>query len=302
MKSQIIKALSLLLAASTLTSCLKDDRLVLDPEKGHNVIEFANPATINTIGSIYPLYVFSYALGANVNLPITVSYSGPETGAPEDITVNFAAGTQAQVDAYNDDQEEEYSLIDPASFALSATSVVIRKGESKATFNVTLRPSTFSLTESLVLPLTITSASSGVISGNFKTILLNVGAKNAYDGTYSLRGTIARNSATGPDLALGGYRKDKTTTLITAGLSSNKFQAKWKDGSNVGGVDNLTLTVDPTTNKVNVTSSGTTNFRNTPGYDNRFDPATKTFYLAYDWGTAPATRIVVDTLIYQGVR
>ena len=302
MKKQIIKALSLLLAASILTSCLKDDRLVLDPEKGNNVIEFANPATIHTIGSIYPLYVFSYALGADVTLPITVSYSGPESGAPEDITVNVAVGTQAEVDTYNDDQEEEYSLIDPASFAVSATSVVIKRGESKATFNVTLKPGTFSLTESLVLPLKITSVSSGIISGNFNTILLNVGAKNTFDGVYSLRGTITRNTAAGPDAVLGGYRKDKTTTLITSGLNSNTFAAKWKDGSNVGGVDALALSVDPLTNKVNVTSTGTANFKNTPGYDNRYDPATKTFYLAYDWGTAPATRLVVDTLVYQGVR
>jgi len=190
MKKNIFKALSLLLAVSFLTSCLKDDRLVLDPEKGHNVIEFANPSTITTIGSVYPLYTFAYAIVPSVTLPITISYSGPEATAPEDIVVNFGVGTDTEVDAYNTDQEKDFSLMPSELYKLSTNTVTIKKGESKATFSVSFTPDKFDFDLSYVLPLKITSASSGIVSGNFNTILLSVNAKNKYDGVYTVTGTF----------------------------------------------------------------------------------------------------------------
>lgn len=190
MKKYIYRTLSFMLVVSFLTSCLKDDSLVLDPEEGHNVIEFANPASITTIGSVYPLYTFSYDISPEATLPITISYSGPESGAPEDITVNFDAGSDTEVKAYNEDQEKEFSLIDAGVFKLSTKSVIIKKGEKKATFNVTFATDKFDFSKSYVLPLKISSASSGIVSGNFNTILISVGAKNKYDGVYTVTGTF----------------------------------------------------------------------------------------------------------------
>ncbi|RYE26827.1 MAG: hypothetical protein EOP45_03125 [Sphingobacteriaceae bacterium] len=60
------------------------------------------------------------------------------------------------------------------------------------------------------------------------------------------------------------------------------------------------LAVDPATNKVTVSATGNSVLKNTAGYDNHYDPATRTFYLAFNWGTAPSTRIAVDTLVYTG--
>lgn len=303
MKKYIINLLAVVLLSTTLTSCLKDDSLVLDPAKGHNVIEFANPSQIAVNGSIYPLYVFSYSLGSVASLPVTVSYSGPEATAPQDITVKFAVGAAATVTAYNANQSKSFEMMPAGNYTLPTNEVVIKQGQSKATFNVTFNTAAFDLTKSFVLPLTITSASSGIVSGNFNTILLAVGVRNIYDGIYSYSGSIIRNSATGPDNALGGTFSNFSRDLVTnSSPTQNTLVPLWKDGSTVGGIDGTYITVDPATNLVTVKSTGNATLKNTPGEVNKYDPATKTFTLAFDWGTAPATRIVKVTMVYKGPR
>ena len=76
MKKNILKVLSLVMATSFLTSCLKDDKsLILDPAKGVNVIEFANPSQISSpAGSVLPLYAFAYDIVPTVTLPLTVMF------------------------------------------------------------------------------------------------------------------------------------------------------------------------------------------------------------------------------------
>ncbi|WP_026897490.1 DUF1735 domain-containing protein [Daejeonella oryzae] len=189
MKKYFYKTLGVFLAAATLSSCLKDDSMVLNPDKGHNVIEFANTTDILVHGSVIPLYVHSYEIVPEVTLPVSVSYSGPEAVAPEDITVNIAVADNSPIDLYNEEQETEYEMMPASNYTLSATSVVIPKGQSKATFSVKFKPNTFDLSKALVLPLKISSVSSGIISGNFNTILLNAGAKNKYDGNYTVTAT-----------------------------------------------------------------------------------------------------------------
>jgi hypothetical protein len=190
MKNILYKALLIAVTLSSLSSCLKDDSLVLDPEKGSNVIEFANPASPSATGTPSPLYSFSYEATANPVLPITVSYSGPELVAPQDITVKIAIGDTTQINPYNRATTNNYVPLGAAGYTLSATEVVIKAGTSKASFNVLLKPSAFNFAASEVLALKIASASSGVISGNFGVILLNVSAKNKYDGVYAVTGTM----------------------------------------------------------------------------------------------------------------
>lgn len=180
----------LTLATVILPGCLKDNTIVLDPAKGVNVIEFANPGQIVADGTPHPLYSFSYAATAKPTLPITISYSGPEAKAPQDITVKFAVGDESTIDAYNTATESDFVMLNSGGYTLSANEVVIKAGTSKATFNIVLNPSAFDFSKSEVLPLTIKSVSSSQISGNFNTILINVAAKNKYDGVYAVTGTM----------------------------------------------------------------------------------------------------------------
>lgn len=285
MKKYIYKSMALFLLVTTLTSCLKDDSLVLDPAKGHNVIEFANPAQIVTNGTPHPLYSFSYEATATPALPITVSYSGPEATAPQDITVKIAVGNVSNITEYNTATGSTYELLNTAGYTLSANQVVIKAGTSKASFNVLLKPSAFDFSKSEVLPLTITSVSSGIISGNFNTILLNVSAKNKYDGLYTVTGTMVDvtsaslthvNNALGSDAPM--QYELRTISATKCALYDNYvyggYYAVIASGtglSNYGGFSAI-FEFDPVTDRVIAVTnrSGQPNPANTRG--GRLDP------------------------------
>jgi len=310
MKKNILKSLALLLAVTSLSSCLKDDRLVLDPAKGHNVIEFANPAQIVQNGTPSPMYSFSYEFASTPTLPVTVSYSGPEATAPQDITVKIAVGALSKITEYNTATNNSYTMLQSGSYSLSATEVVIKAGTSKATFNVLLKPSTFNLAAAEVLPLTITSASSGIISGNFNTILLNVSAKNTYDGIYAMQaGSFVQrySSPTTPtvgDALNGSTVANADLTLTTVGANTVQIgNLKWAgNNSGVAGIDNLQATVDPATNLVTMKALGNATLANIPGSVNKYDPATKTFTLNFDWNQTGAKRVYSLVIKYKSSR
>jgi hypothetical protein len=210
MKKYFLKTLSLFLAAASLSSCLKDDTMALNPEKGHNVIEFGNTTDIAVHGSAIPLYIHSYEITPEpVTLNIPISYSGPESTTSQDITVKVEIDASA-IDAYNEEQGTDYELMDPAVYTLASTDVVIPKGQRKGTLSVQFKTNQFDLAKAYALPLKISSASSGVISGNFGTAVYAVGAKNQYDGTYNVTGEYIRVATAG---ASGIY--PKTVSLIT---------------------------------------------------------------------------------------
>jgi len=314
MKKNIFKSLSLLLVVASLTSCLKDDRLVLDPEKGTNVIEFANPSSISSpSGSVYPLYSFAYDVVPSTTLPVSVSYSGPEATAPEDIVVNIGLGTVAEVNAYNTDQETDMELITSDLYKISATTVTIKKGESKAGFTITFSPDKFNLSSSYALPLKITSVSKGTISGNFGTIIIGALAKNRWDGVYRVTtGTMKDVTAPGlshindylasvgstnmeyslttisatkcvlyDDYFFGGFYSPIASSTTTAGVTTIGY-------SNYGSFCAI-LEFDPATNKV----IGVTNYQGQPAANTRagridptgvntYNPANKTIDVTYN--------------------
>lgn len=314
MKKYIYRTFSFLLAVSVLTSCLKDDSLVLDPEKGHNVIEFANPATIVTNGSVYPLYNFAFDLAPEATLPITISYSGPEAGAPEDIVVNFDAGTQAEVDAYNENQDKEFDMIDADVFSLSTKTVTIKKGEKKATFNVVFAPDKFDFQKAYVLPLKITSSSSGVISGNFSTILLAVGGKNMYDGVYTVTGTF--NDTQNADFT--GH-PSFTVHLVTQGLTEvalydptyyGDFILPFKNKTANSGYGSFSpvFEIDANNNVVSVVNyfgqpaSNGRSAKIDPTGVNKYNPETKTLEVSYILVQNGDRTFLNHKMVYTGPR
>lgn len=299
----IIKSISLLLVVASLTSCLKDDSLVLDPAKGHNVIEWANPGQIVVIGSTYALYTSSYPLGQKATQTMTISYSGPETAAPEDITVNFAVADASVITKYNDEQGEGFELMPADAYSFATNSVVLKKGTNKASFDITFDPDKFDLSKSLVLPLKISSVTSGIISGNFGTILLNVAAKNQYDGVYSsVSGFFQRytNPTTkNNDGLTGPMAGNPNVTLTTVNATTVEISnLKWgNNAGGVGGINNLQIVIDPVTNLVSMKALGNATLKNVPGKVNKYDPATKTFTLNFDWNQTATKREVIDYII-----
>lgn len=201
MKKNIFKVCSVLLGITVLTSCLKDDSMVLDPEKGTNVIEFGNSTDIAVHGSKIPLYIHSYEISNTpVTLNIPIQYSGPEATAPSDITVKVEVTGMAPVDAYNTEQHTAYIMLPTSMYTIPSLDVVIPKGQSRGFLPVQFKTNLFDLTKQYALPLRIASVSSGTISGNFGTAIYGVGAKNKYDGIYTSTGTLKLNTTTGSAL------------------------------------------------------------------------------------------------------
>jgi hypothetical protein len=300
MKKNIFKAFALFMAAASLSSCLKDDSLVLDPEQGHNVIEFVNTTDISVHGSVLPLYAHSYNIGPDVTLPVSVSYSGPENVAPQDITVNIAVAGDDVVKLYNDNQHSTYEKMPATAYSVGATSVVIPKGQKRATFQVTFKPSTFDLSKSMVLPLTITSASTGVVSKNFGTILLNAVAKNKYDGIYVGNGSAVR----GGDPVLTGKFPEQEWGLVTTGPNSVQMDrvAQWGGGGGIGGIGGFKIAIDPVTNNITVTDGVNPAVVNNPAGVNKYFPETKTIKISVYWGTGPTNRAWEATFVYNRPR
>lgn len=204
-----IKLVGLFFIGATMTSCL-DDTLSLDPANSTNVVEFKNPSGfVSPYGSKYALYTRAFDLAPENDYPLTVSYSGSNV-APEDITVTFGTDPTA-LTQYNTEQKKTYDLI-PASLYTIPAQVVIPKGQRTATVTVKLKSNNFDFAKKYVLPIQIKSASTAAVSGNFGTILLNVSAKNKYDGRYKVT-NIVFNHVTTPTFTANSPRNRDLVTL-----------------------------------------------------------------------------------------
>ena len=261
MKKIINKILALVFATIALSSCLKDDSTVLDPNKaGANLVDFVNPTDIAVHGSTTPLYIFSYPISTTPTvLPVTVSYSGAEDAAPKDITVNIGLATQAVIDQYNTEQVKTLNFMPATWYTLSATSVVIPKGKKTATFNITVRTDLIELSKSYVLPLKLASTDA-TVSSNFGTALFQIGAKNKFDGSYTYIGTYTASDR--PAFLIGTeFTYGREVQLRSSGATSNNlWNSLFGDfliplvlasgGSSGLGQTNLLINFDAATNKV----------------------------------------------------
>lgn len=300
MKKIINRTLALLFATVALSSCLKDDTSVLDPGKaGANLIEFQNPTDVAVKGSTTPLYLFSFPI---VNTPtpvtITVSYSGAERVAPKDITVNISVADQAVITQYNTEQTKTFLLMPSSYYTLSATSVVIPKGQKTASITASFKTNMFDLAKAFVLPLKLTSADA-TVSGNFGTALFQVGAKNKFDGVYTWVAT--QNASDRPTFLIGTeYTYGRDVQLRSSGSNTNNlWNAAFSDfliplvtstgGTSGLGSTNLEITFDEATNKVVSVKNAIVAPANGRAMSldasavnsNYFDPVTKDVYLSF---------------------
>jgi Domain of unknown function (DUF1735) len=303
MNKKIIN-ICLALLAITLGSCLDDDKAILDPSNSQNIIEFADPSVPSSpAGAIFPAYSTSFVLSPQVELIQEVNFAGPNDNN-QDVTLTLAVDPSALA-LYNEHMQyglygkpglngTVFDLMPTENYSIPSLTVTIPKGQRKATVSITVFPDKFDFSKNFAIPLRIVSSSTGIISQNFGVAILGVGVRNNYDGIYEIvGGSITRNSAAGPDLALGGpYDPELTLDLVTLGSNTVAIEPVWKDGSAVGGITGTQLAINGTTNAVTVTSSGNSSLKNTPASVNTYDPATREFTLNFDWGAAPNTRII----------
>lgn len=216
MKKILINSLLVFSSTLLLTSCLKDD-IVLDPSKTNNVIEFGNPADIaSPEGAKYYLYAPALEIKPEIDLVVPVSYSGAQT-APEKISVVVGVAPSSVIDEYNTQQKTTFILLPSNLYTIVNTTAEIPSGQRLSNITIKVKTNQFDLTKNYVLPITIVSSSFGIISTNFRTILLNIKAKNKYDGVYNVTATLPMRDVTSATLT-GFYPID--SDLITQGANS----------------------------------------------------------------------------------
>lgn len=242
------------------------------------------------------------------------------------LTINRSPSTQSQLNspltvkvikddalitAYNTAHSSSFVVLPADAYSLTGDpgSITFGPGETVKSFNIKLDKSKLDLSKQYALGYSIAEVgSSGQISGDMKNVLFNVGVKNPYDGIYSIQsGSVIRYNAPGEpagDALSGSVSGNPDLTLSTVGATTVQIgNLRWAGGtSGVAGIDNLRATVDPATNQVTMFSLGNASLKNWPGKENRYDPATKTFYLAFHWNPTGVVREYEMVIKYKGPR
>jgi hypothetical protein len=292
----------------------------MDPANTVNVIEFANTANLTSPAtSTLPLLSVNIIMDPNTTYKAAVSYSGAHT-APQDITVEVGVGDSSVVKTYNTINNRTganaYVMIPSSLYTIPSTTVVIPKGGRKVDFPIVFPSPELLYGKNYVIPLIIKSASSGIISGNFGTMLYLLTGINRTDGTYTLKFRFGANDRGYDVNANAWYYADVlmvTTGSTTAVLRNPYTGASNNHASVTSGLPTFItgfipqFTIDLASNKItNVTNSsgGTkTAVPNPAVTDNRFDPVTKNLYASFILKEAgKADMIINDTLIYKAPR
>ncbi len=168
------------------------------------------------------------------------------------------------------------------------------------------------------LGFTITSADAGGIITASKTVVVVIGAKNAYDGIWSyVSGFVQRYNGPGPTNpiccdGLTGPLGPTNPDVIFATVGANTVEIPpagtagtwtWSGGvSGVAGIDGFRITVDPVTNLVSESSSVNLTLTKWAGHTNSYSPGTKTFTMAWTWNPVTTTREYEVVMKYKGPR
>ncbi|HEX2683592.1 MAG TPA: DUF1735 domain-containing protein [Ferruginibacter sp.] len=312
--------LSTLLAAVVLlgAGCLKD--------KGYDDQEYQTQ--IKEIkGVAFPQAASSPIAGSLVSQTTPMVIDGPlitleqDRAATSDVTVTLQVN-QALVTA---DPSLGLSPLPNGTFSVAPLTVVIPAG-SKFSDAVKITLNNTSLLDPTItygVGLSIISATDGYkIASNQKDIVFAFTIRNKYDGIYRLKAytNLGTTNTSAPYLVQTDCAYGLTLETLNANTVRLSNQPLWRAGAFFDGFCNVNVDIsfNTATDKVSAVTNWTmcpptgtvilfpatgtwpAQFNNQPSYDSRYDPATKTVFVAYN--QASNARLIVDTLIYCGPR
>lgn len=294
--TNIFKGFIAVLCVISLSACLKNKNEQPDFSSTTPVVEIPVGSPTGD-GSVNSLSTSLIQKDTPTDYVYYINYAASSTKAT-DFKVTLSVNPTALA-SYNASHSSDPALtIVPASAFSMPTSITIPAGQRRVQVPVKFISTLLDPAIGYGLPVTITDASGEVISKNFGSVIIKVAVRNRYDGNYSWKGYVFREGGPAETGNFKGLSKD----LVSNGASAVDFSQVWATGGGVGGIDGLTISVNPTTNKVTMKSTANATLANDPAYDNRYDPATKTFYVSFKWGVSPSSRSATDTLTYVAAR
>ena len=241
------------------------------------------------------------------------------------VTVNLRVDTAA-IRAYNvAHPNDTYELLPDSLVTLSGSGITktgnltyqaqFNAGEFAKDFMVGLNGSKWDLSKKYTMPFVIDNPGGLKVSADKGRATAFISIKNEWDGIYSVEGGfVIRYTAPGApagDALSGDVAGNPDVALVTSGPTTlavtgngGPVGLQWANGNNSGvaGIDNLRMTVDPATNLVTMFSLGNATLANWEDKENRYDPATKTFYLNFRWNPTSNRREYSVILKYKGPR
>ncbi|WP_443945004.1 DUF1735 domain-containing protein [Pedobacter sp. AW1-32] len=290
----ILKGMAAVLCVLLLSSCLKNKNEQPDFSSTTPVIEIPVGTPMGD-GSVNSLSTSLIQQDTPSDYVFYLNYAASTTrDTPFNVTL---AINPALINNYNAAHSDQLTMIPTSAFTMPTT-ITIPAGQRRVQVPVKFASALLNPDLTYGLPVTITDASGVVISKNFASVVIKTAVRNRYDGKYSFKGYVFREG----DPVLSGNFKGLSKDLVTNGATGLDFSQVWSDGSGVGGIDGLLITVNPTTNKITMKSSANATLKNVASYDSRYEPATKTIYISFEWGASPNRRSATDTLVYTGAR
>jgi len=221
------------------------------------------------------------------------------------------------IDAYNSANGTSYTELPANAYTLLSdiNTLTFQPGEAVKEIKISIDQTKLDFSQQYALAFSIADPGSNAIAiTSLKDAIYDIGVKNKYDGVYSVvSGTVTRyTNPTTPagDALSGSLVGNPDVQLITAGANTVAIpppgpgSIQWAAGNNsyVAGIDGLRITIDPVTNLTTITSQSNGTLANWAGHENRYDPATKTFYLAFRWNPTSTVREYEIVLKYKGKR
>lgn len=303
MKKNIFKYLILGIALSTtLVSCRKDAFVNDDIELkdgGKTLVGFLEGPTktllFDAFTNIKPIEGFSLRRDANSNAALAAT------------TIQL---TKAAVPAgYTFLPDNMYTLqtATAAKYTRTATGLTVNlaNGDFAADFDINVNGALLDPNAKYALAYTISNpGNSEVTLSTKKAITIVFTIKSQYDGIYtSVDGLVTRYSAPGvvesPSTLNGTMAGNPDVTMTTIdGTTVEIGNLRWFGGaSGIAGIDNLRAKIDPVTNEVTMSALGNATLKNTAGKVNKYDPATQTFTLNFDWGATFPNRVITNLVL-----
>jgi hypothetical protein len=301
--SNVYRLSAFALALGLFSSCLKDKGFE-DREYG---IKGPDEGRLVTLGDAKsaPDQLTAVALDLvpdveTINL-VYVTYDADQP-TDKDITVTLAL-KPTLISDFNSANGTSLIEIPANAYTIPGGSlkVTIPKGQRKAYLPITLTKSLLDLTLAYALGFTIQSCDDPnvTIASNKINALYNIGLKNKWDGLYRVYGFFSH-----PTPANTGSFDVSGIEFQTVGPTSVEMYHPPSGGGQpfVLGFFGVypRITVAPN-NTITVTAAPQVPVPHPLAAQNRYDPATKTFYAYYSYNTA-APRIAWDTCVYLGPR